>query len=780
LPPAEPDLIVNSMIPNRFPKDRDDEIAVGVVRLFIRTDVFLSLLYIGEGLGLSGDIILVNQDQITLMPVKYSLPDGAPVSVLDYQIKAKPAELAAKGYDGIILADDYRGVPVLAAYRNIMVTPDVSWGLVVKRDESEVFYPVWQRLIYSLAIGLAAMLGALALIAVMTKRISRPLMTLSRAAREAGAGNYSARASVDSSDEVGDLANAFNSMIERVENWHEEMNEKVRVRTLELNDLNQALKLEIAERKQTEEILEKEKKFSDTTIDSLPAIFYLFDDTGRFLRWNKNFERVSGYSIQEISRMHPLDLFSEEEREIVGKAIAEVFAKGEGGVEADFVSKGGSKTPYYFTGRQVILDGKQCLAGMGIDIAKSKEAEEALRESEKRVRSVVETASDAIICVDSHGQVILWNEAAEQIFGYSAEEMADSPFTDIMPERFVRAHREGMERAIATGGLADSNKTHEVMARRRDGTEFPVELSLAVWETRAGKFFTGILRDITERKQIEQTLGRNEELQRTILSTSPVGIGLSVERKMVWVNDAWNNMFGFGADDADFVNRSARVLYPSQEEFDRVGKALYTGLETGRSNETDAQMIRKDGSLFNAHVTIKAIDPSDLSKGTIASIMDITDRKKGEQEQNQLRDQLFQAQKMQAIGTLTGGIAHDFNNMLTIILGYSELLLEDFKEGDPRHDDLEKIVQTTRNGADLVQRLLTFSRQKDARPSKMNLNDQIRQIIKLLSKTIPKMVEINLILADDLALINADPSQMEQIVMNLAVNAARPCQTEVN
>jgi len=318
------------------------------------------------------------------------------------------------------------------------------------------------------------------------------------------------------------------------------------------------------------------------------------------------------------------------------------------------------------------------------------------------------------------------------------------------------------------------------MARRRDGTEFPVELSLAVWETRAGKFFTGILRDITERKQIEQTLGRNEELQRTILSTSPVGIGLSVERKMVWVNDAWNNMFGFGADDADFVNRSARVLYPSQEEFDRVGKALYTGLETGRSNETDAQMIRKDGSLFNAHVTIKAIDPSDLSKGTIASIMDITDRKKGEQEQNQLRDQLFQAQKMQAIGTLTGGIAHDFNNMLTIILGYSELLLEDFKEGDPRHDDLEKIVQTTRNGADLVQRLLTFSRQKDARPSKMNLNDQIRQIIKLLSKTIPKMVEINLILADDLALINADPSQMEQIVMNLAVNAARPCQTEVN
>ncbi len=201
--------------------------------------------------------VLVDQGQRILMPIKYPLPDGSAAKILEYQIKAKPAELAARGHDGITLAKDYRGVPVLAAYRNIMVTPDVSWGLVVKRDKSELFYSVWQRLIYSLAIGLAAMLGGLALIAVMTKRISRPLMTLSRTVSEIEAGNYSARAGVESSDEVGDLANAFNSMIERVENWHREMNEKVRVRTLELNDLNQALKVEMAEREQVTEELRR-------------------------------------------------------------------------------------------------------------------------------------------------------------------------------------------------------------------------------------------------------------------------------------------------------------------------------------------------------------------------------------------------------------------------------------------------------------------------------------------------------------------------------------------
>jgi two-component system, cell cycle sensor histidine kinase and response regulator CckA len=157
--------------------------------------------------------------------------------------------------------------------------------------------------------------------------------------------------------------------------------------------------------------------------------------------------------------------------------------------------------------------------------------------------------------------------------------------------------------------------------------------------------------------------------------------------------------------------------------------------------------------------------------GLIGVILDITDRKQAEREREELKVQLFQAQKMQAIGTLTGGIAHDFNNLLTIILGYSELLLAETDETALSHSDLEKIMKAARDGAELVQRLLTFSKQTETKPYPLNLNQQVTQIRMLLSRTIPKMVEIELILADDLAMVQADPSRLDQIIISLAANA---------
>ena len=137
----------------------------------------------------------------------------------------------------------------------------------------------------------------------------------------------------------------------------------------------------------------------------------------------------------------------------------------------------------------------------------------------------------------------------------------------------------------------------------------------------------------------------------------------------------------------------------------------------------------------------------------------------------QLQEQLIQAQKMEAVGTLSGGIAHDFNNLLQVTLGYSELLLAEKREDDPEYADLSKILQSARSGAELVQRLLTFSRKVEPKPIPLNLNRRILQVEKLLGRTIPKMIDIQLDLSDDLADINADPTQMEQVLMNLAVNA---------
>ena len=148
----------------------------------------------------------------------------------------------------------------------------------------------------------------------------------------------------------------------------------------------------------------------------------------------------------------------------------------------------------------------------------------------------------------------------------------------------------------------------------------------------------------------------------------------------------------------------------------------------------------------------------------IELVEDITERRT-------LQAQLAQAHKMEAVGTLAGGIAHDFNNLLTVILGFSELLLIGKNERHPAYDDLQKINQAARSGADLVKRILAFSRKADFNPGPLNLNHAVEQAKELLSRTVPKMIEIKLVLFDGPATVIADQTQVEQVLMNLAVNA---------
>ena len=164
------------------------------------------------------------------------------------------------------------------------------------------------------------------------------------------------------------------------------------------------------------------------------------------------------------------------------------------------------------------------------------------------------------------------------------------------------------------------------------------------------------------------------------------------------------------------------------------------------------------------------MDPSG-QRYIVGVIRDITESERANADRKKLETQLLQAQKMEAVGTLAGGIAHDFNNILQVVLGYSELVLADEDLPDRFKNDLGKVLLSARNGADLVQRLLTFSRKTEIKPLDLDLNQRIRQAQKFLERTIPKMIDIELVLADDLASIHADPTQMDQVLMNLAVNA---------
>ena len=185
----------------------------------------------------------------------------------------------------------------------------------------------------------------------------------------------------------------------------------------------------------------------------------------------------------------------------------------------------------------------------------------------------------------------------------------------------------------------------------------------------------------------------------------------------------------------------------------------------GFVKDYEVKLRNRDGTEVDCLITSSVLFEEDGSIAGYRGILrDLTAHKA-------LQKQLLQAQKMEAVGTLAGGIAHDFNNLLQVVLGYSELVLADEDLPDQFRDDLGKVLLAGRSGADLVQRLLTFSRKTETKPLDLDLNQRIRQTQKFLQRTIPKMIDIELILADDLADIHADPTQVDQVLMNLAVNA---------
>ena len=265
---------------------------------------------------------------------------------------------------------------------------------------------------------------------------------------------------------------------------------------------------DISERKRVEESLLRESNFSESIIDSLPGIFYFFDDTGKFLRWNKNLEKVSGYSTEEISRMSPLDFFEGEDKTNVAERIQEVFIKGEASVEADFVSKNGNKTPYYFNGVLIKIGDKNHLGGMGINITDRKKAETALRDSEERYRELVENANSIILKYDLNGKITFFNEYAQRFFGYRQDEILGKDVMIIVPKM------ESTGRSLETLAQDILETPEEFVENINQNICKNGELVWISWRNKAIKDSEGkvignlaIGQDITERKQDRREAG---------------------------------------------------------------------------------------------------------------------------------------------------------------------------------------------------------------------------------------------------------------------------------
>ena len=292
------------------------------------------------------------------------------------------------------------------------------------------------------------------------------------------------------------------------------------------------------------------------------------------------------------------------------------------------------------------------------------------------------------------------------------------------------------------------------MHRRKDGTMFPIELNASLIEAGGREFILARDRDVTQREEAQAALRESERRLRLINDSSPVGINIVQDGEYVYANPSFVRMFGYDLAQ-QVIGLPVESLYASECRHlilrtvaDKTG-----GAATPSHYETIG--LTRSGKRFDLEAWVTNIQYMG-KRSSLAFVMDVSEAKS-------LRSQLLQAQKMEAIGTLAGGIAHDFNNLLTVILGYSELLISEKGESDKDYEDLAKIIHSARTVGDLVQRILAFSRKTETKPRPIDLNRQVEQLRKMLSRLIPKTIEVEIKLDPNLPTVNADPAQIEQV-----------------
>ncbi|HEX9610642.1 MAG TPA: PAS domain S-box protein [Gemmatimonadales bacterium] len=413
---------------------------------------------------------------------------------------------------------------VLAHWAAITGTP---WAVLIEFPREPVLAGarrfLGRVLLIAVALVLASGVGAWAL----SRRITGPLALVTDAAEAIAAGDLAPRAHVSSTDELGRLARSFNTMAEQVGRAQHRLEAEVTERTRDL---------EIAKR-QIEQTSEERYR---TLFERNPLPMWLYDPaTLAFLAVNDAAVRHYGYSRDEFLRMTLKDIRPPED---VPRFLASLSDAPSGLYEAGVWGhrrKDGTIVQVEVTRHRLRIDGREVGLVLAHDVTARLQAEEALRRvntdlearvrerthalasSEERFRALAETANDAIVSADRRGVIVYVNRAVERTFGYPAAMLVGQPLTLLMPASLRDAHRAGLARFLETGQARVVGRTVELVGQRRDGAEFPIELSLACWRSPAGPSFTGILRDITERKRIEEALRQtNAELEAFSYSVS--------------------------------------------------------------------------------------------------------------------------------------------------------------------------------------------------------------------------------------------------------------------
>jgi len=387
-------------------------------------------------------------------------------------------------------------------------------------------------------------------------------------------------------------------------------------------------------------------------------------------------------------------------------------------------------------------------------------AESALAASERRFRSLVQNSSDLVTILAPNGSILYASDSAERIVGYSPASLIGTTLTDYLAPDDAKQMQDLLQNGGST--LSETGPL-EFCLRRSDGT--PVWLEAVVTNLLTDPTIRGIVlnaRDVSERKRADSALRESEERYRDLFDNAsdlvcmvdPTGV-------LLYANHAWQEGTGYGADEIGTLQLSDIVHPESRQHYVGVIERVLAG---ERLDHVELVFVPKAGPPItvegNLSCTFKDGSPS-VIRGIYR---DVTERKKVEEH-------LRRAERMQAAGKLAGGVAHEVNNMMTGVIGFSEFVIRTFEQDDPRRSDVEEVIRAATRAADVTRQLLAFTRQQYLQPQMVDLNAVVLEMEKMLRRSLGEDKQLELRLAPELGQIRADRGQLEQVLINLVLNA---------
>ena len=521
---------------------------------------------------------------------------------------------------------------------------------------------------------------------------------------------------------------------------------------------------DISVRKRAEKHLAQMEGRYRGLLEAAPDAMVVVNKAGEIVLLNVQAEKQFGYNRDELLGKTVKSIIPEGFAErLVADALRsteDALAQQIGtGIELTARRKNGSDFPI-----EIMLSPLKSPEGILVtaairDISVRKRAEKHLAQMEGRYRGLLEAAPDAMVVVNKTGEIVLLNVQAEKQFGYNRDELVGKNVKSIIPKGFgerliadgLRSVEDALAQQIGTG--------IELTGRRKNGSDFPIEIMLSPLESTEGILVTAAIRDISVRKQSE---AERERLMTAIEHAAEGVVVTDAKADIQYVNPAFSTMTGYSRNDV--LGKNTRILKSGKHDA-AFYATIWTTIHAGQVWRGEIINRRKDGSLYTEKMSITPVQNEQGEMTHIVAMKeDITARKL-------LEDQFRQAQKMEAVGRLAAGVAHDFNNLLTVIIGYSDLMLDQFVTSDPRRTYATEIKFAGERAEGLTRQLLAFSRQQVLDPHVLDLNALVTNLTKMLRRLIGEDLELFFEEGPLPHMIKADPGQIEQVLLNLAVNS---------